>query len=164
MMIGSALTQKAFAVVVGTFTETVHVFSADTESLVLSPLCTSTEFGTNHEAMAVLPSSTGSSPTTRLVVGNNNCASPTGLSGPEHYTGEDAYLRTASLRCCESDDDVTSSMTLQPSGKVKIPGLGPIHACVHPSSRRVAVANYGGGTIDVIGPIMENNNSDDVAW
>ena len=77
------------------------------------------------------------------MVANNNCAAAVGngQSGPEHLSGE-AHVHTASV----------SVSAIEPVSKVLVPGPGPIHACLHPSGR-VAIGNYAGGTIDLVGPL-----------
>jgi len=115
----------------------------------LSPLLQSTEFGTNHEALAVMPKDHDDDHPL-IVIGNNNAASSNGFSGPELLSG-DAHVRMARL------DDANM---LEPVRKWVVPGQGPIHASVHPSF--VATANYVSGTIDVIQrPMMDDNDNDD---
>lgn len=124
-------------VAVGTYTPTIHLFSLDSRA-ALTPVATSTEFGSNHEAIVLSPVS---GDTATLVVANNNAASTAanGISGPEHLQGE-THMHTAR---------VSAAGNVEPCTKLLLPGEGPIHACVHPSGT-VAIANYVGGTMNLV--------------
>jgi len=140
---GSSVSALAAAVdmvlvAVGTYTPAIHLFSLDSQAS-LTPVATSTEFGSNHEAIVLSPAS---GDTATLVVANNNAASTAanGISGPDHLKGE-THVHTARL---------TATGTIEPVSKLLLPGAkGPIHACLHPSGT-IAIANYVGGTMNLV--------------
>ena len=124
-------------VAVGTYTSTVHLFSLNPQAS-LTPVATSTDFGSNHEAIVLSPTS---GDTAMLVVANNNAAAnaANGISGREHLNGE-THVHTARL---------TAAGTIEPVSRLLLHGEGPIDACLHPSGK-IAIANYVGGTMDLV--------------
>mmetsp|Transcript_28182 Transcript_28182/g.82811 ORF Transcript_28182/g.82811 Transcript_28182/m.82811 type:complete len:391 (+) Transcript_28182:55-1227(+) len=127
-------------VCIGTFSPTLYLYSLASDA-TLTAVSTSTAFGINHEAIVIVPNSAESA---TLVVANNNGASSEnpGQSGAEHLSGK-AHVHTARI---------SASGGFEPVSKLLVPGAGPIHATMHPSGR-VAIANYVGGTVDILGPL-----------
>ena len=103
-------------VAVGTYTSTVHLFSLNPQAS-LTPVATSTDFGSNHEAIVLSPTS---GDTSMLVVANNNAAAnaANGISGREHLNGE-THVHTARL---------TAAGTIEPVSRLLLHGEGPIDA------------------------------------
>lgn len=137
-------------VAIGTFTPKLFIFAISPLGAITS-MTASKALVPNQESLLIVPDPHCDS-AANIVATNNNCAvseSNTPCFPPIYGISAQACCSNASMGLVTSR--LTAGGDISIVSRVAQPGQSPIHMAFHPSGS-IAIANYVGGTADLVGP------------